>query len=51
MPLLADLPAPVLAKTQKEGYDDNGRKGAGEKLTGVTYGGKVYLVQENISSE
>lgn len=49
--LFADLPAPILAKAKKEGYDANGRKPNGEKLTGATYDGKVYLVQENISSE
>lgn len=41
VPLFADLPAPILAKAKKEGYDDNGRKDSGEKLTGVTYEGKV----------
>lgn len=50
-PLFADLPASILAKAEKEGYDANGRKSNGEKLTGATYDGKVYLVQENISSE
>lgn len=49
--LFADLPAPILAKAKAEGYDAHGRKSNGEKLTGVAYDGKVYLVQENISSE
>lgn len=49
--LFADLPAPILAKAKNEGYDAHGRKSNGEKLTGVAYDGKVYLVQENISSE
>lgn len=47
--LFSDLPAPVLAKAQKEGYDGNGRKDSGKKLTGITYDGKVYLVQANVS--
>jgi hypothetical protein len=51
VPRFADLPAAVLAKAQKEGYDDNGRKDNGEKLTGATYGGKEYLVQANVSGE
>jgi len=50
-PLFADLPPPILAKAKNEGYDAHGRKTNGEKLTGVSYDGKVYLVQENISSE
>ncbi len=51
VPRFADLPAAVLAKAKNEGYDDNGRKDSGEKLTGVTYQGKVYLVQANNSGE
>jgi hypothetical protein len=51
VPRFADLPAPVLAKAKNEGYDDNGRKDTGEKLTGATYEGKEYLVQANISGE
>lgn len=50
-PLFAVLPAPTLAKAKKEGYDKQGRKPNGEKLTEATYDGKVYLVQENISRE
>ncbi|MDO8346295.1 MAG: hypothetical protein Q7S85_00185 [Rugosibacter sp.] len=51
VPLFADLPAPILAQAKQEGYDQHGRNASGHKLTGVTYEGKVYLVQENISSE
>lgn len=50
-PRFLDLPAPILAKAQKEGYDARSHKPNGEKLTGATYDGKVYLVQVNISSE
>lgn len=49
--LFADLPAPIVEKAKAEGYDAHGRNRDGQKLTGVAYDGKVYLVQENISSE
>ena len=49
--LFADLPAPIVEKAKAEGYDAHGRNRDGQKLTGATYDGKVYLVQENISSE
>ena len=49
VPMFADLLAPILAKAQKEGYDDNRSKGSDKKLTGVTYDGKEYLVQANVS--
>lgn len=49
--LFADLPAPIVEKAKAEGYDAHGRNRDGQKLTGATYDGKVYLVQENITSE
>jgi hypothetical protein len=50
-PLFADLPSPILEKAKAEGYDEHGRHPNGYKIPGITYDGKVYLVQENISSE
>ena len=41
----------VRAQAQRKRHDANSHKGNGEKVTGVSYEGKVYLVQENISSE
>lgn len=43
-----DLPAPILAHAQKQGYDN---ASTDERITGVAYRSKVYLVQENIPSE
>jgi hypothetical protein len=51
VPRFADLPAPILAKAKNEGYGGDGRKDNGEKLTGATFEGKVYLVQGNTSGE
>jgi len=50
-PRFRDLPAPILEKAKAEGYDDYGRHPSGYKIPGVTYDGKINLVQENISSE
>lgn len=50
-PAFSGLPEPVRAEAQNEGYDENGRKADGQKITGVAYDGKVYLVQGNLSGE
>ncbi len=43
-----DLPAPILAAAKKQGYDNKNPK---DRIKGVAYFGRVYLVQENIQSE
>ncbi|MFM8899145.1 MAG: hypothetical protein ACKOF9_04245 [Burkholderiales bacterium] len=46
-PTFSDLPQPILAHAQKQGYDN---ASTDERITGVAYRGKVYLIQENIPS-
>ena len=46
-PTFNALPAPILAYAKKQGYDNTS---ANERITGVAYRGKVYLIQENIPS-
>ncbi len=41
------LPAPILQAAKKQGYDNHSTN---ERIPGVTWQGKVYLVQENITS-
>lgn len=47
-PTFADLPSPIVAYANENGYDNNNKKG---KISGVAYKGKIYLVQENIHNE
>ncbi len=44
----ADLPPAVREEAAQQGYDNNNHN---DRINGVTYQGKVYLVQENIQSE
>ena len=43
-----DLPAPILAAAKEQGYDNTSTS---ERIPGVTYKGKVYLIHENITSK
>lgn len=43
-----DLPAPILAAAQEQGYDNSNTS---ERIPRVTYKGSIYLVQENPTSE
>ncbi|MGQ0442187.1 MAG: MuF-C-terminal domain-containing protein [Methylophilaceae bacterium] len=42
-----DLPPAIIKYAKAQGYDNNDRN---DRISGVTYQGKIYLVQENIST-
>ncbi len=48
VPRFEDLPDAILAAATEQKYDNTK---SDERVTGVTYKGKIYLVQQNITSE